>query len=113
MIGWKMLKDMWRELPMWSKIGLMISLTVLGVSVVGCNWKIWKNYPQDNIVEEIIEEVIEGKTGLDIDLSPFSPEAKNVEKKRVELEIEKPVKMTTRLKFLGKAIKMCTPGIEH
>lgn len=35
---------------------------------------ILKKYPQDNIVEEIAEEVIEMKTGLDIDLSPFSPE---------------------------------------
>jgi len=28
----------------------------------------------DNIVEEIFEEVIEAKTGLDIDLTPGSPE---------------------------------------
>jgi hypothetical protein len=28
----------------------------------------------DNIAEEFVEEVIEGKTGLDIDLSPNSPE---------------------------------------
>ena len=32
------------------------------------------SYEEDNIVEELIEEVIEAKTGLDIDLTPFSPE---------------------------------------
>ena len=32
------------------------------------------NYPEDNIAEELIEEVIEAKTGLEIDLSPFSDE---------------------------------------
>lgn len=35
---------------------------------------LFKDYPQDNIVEEIAEEVIEAKTGLDIDLSPGTPE---------------------------------------
>ena len=33
------------------------------------NW-----YIPDNIVEEFVEEVIEAKTGLDLDLSPGSPE---------------------------------------
>lgn len=31
-------------------------------------------YPEDNLVEEILEEVIQEKTGLQIDLSPGSPE---------------------------------------
>lgn len=29
---------------------------------------------EDNIVEEIIEDLIKGKTGLDFDLTPSSPE---------------------------------------
>jgi len=33
-----------------------------------------KKYPQDNIVEEIAEGVIRAETGLDIDLSPMTPE---------------------------------------
>ncbi len=74
MILFKMIKEIWRDLSMWSKLGIIISLTVLVGAAVGCNWKIWKKYPQDNIVEEIIEEVIESKTGLDIDLSPNSRE---------------------------------------
>ncbi len=74
MVLLKMIRDMWRELSMWSKLGIVISLTVLTGVVVGCNWNIWKKYPQDNIVEEIIEEVIESKLGLEIDLSPSTPE---------------------------------------
>ncbi len=74
MVLLKMIIGMWRDLSMWSKFGIIISLTVLTGAIVGCNWKVWKNYPQDNIVEEIIEEVIESKTGLEIDLSPSTPE---------------------------------------
>lgn len=33
-----------------------------------------ENYPQDNIIEESIEQKIEDWTGIDIDLSPTSPE---------------------------------------
>jgi hypothetical protein len=28
----------------------------------------------DNVAEEFVEEIIEGQTGLDLDLSPSSPE---------------------------------------
>jgi len=35
-------------------------------------------YQDDNIVEEKIEEVIEKKTGLNVDITPQSPEVKNV-----------------------------------
>lgn len=45
-----------------------------GLCLYSCNSL--KNYPQDNFVEEIVEDVIEEKTGLDIDLSPFTPEEK-------------------------------------
>lgn len=48
-----------------SKIALFCGiLSVLGA----CHYK------PDNIVEEIAEEIIEAKTGMDIDLSPGSPE---------------------------------------
>jgi len=102
MIGWKMLKQMWRDLSMWSKLGLIVSLTIFAGVVTGCNWKLWKNYPQDNFVEEIIEDVIEHKTGIDIDLSPFSDEAKKLETKKMEWESSKPVEVTTRFKFINR-----------
>lgn len=38
----------------------------------------WKNYPQDNAIEEIVEDVIKVETGVDVDLTPQSPENKDV-----------------------------------
>ena len=35
-----------------------------------------KDYPQDNEVEEVIEEVIEDQLSVDVDLSPESEEPK-------------------------------------
>lgn len=34
-------------------------------------------FKQDNPVEEVAEEVIKAKTGLDVDLTPNSPEKKD------------------------------------
>ena len=49
-------------------VGMLVCLS-------GCaTWNKW--YPADNIIEELAEEVIEAKTGLDLDLSPNSPEVK-------------------------------------
>lgn len=83
---------------MWSKLGLIVSVTIFAGVVTGCNWKLWKHYPQDNFVEEIIEDVIEHKTGIDIDISPFSPEAEKVDTTKVS----KPVEITTRFKFINR-----------
>jgi len=33
-----------------------------------------KAYPDDNFIEELVEDVIESETGIDFDLSPFSKE---------------------------------------
>ena len=35
-----------------------------------------ENYPSDNFVEEAVEQKIKDSTGLDIDLTPASPEVK-------------------------------------
>ncbi len=84
MTGLKMLIKMWRELPMWSKIGLVFSFALFATAVAGCNFKFWKNYNEDNIVEEMVEDFIEHKTGIDIDLSPGSEEKKENDVKRVK-----------------------------
>jgi len=34
----------------------------------------YKSYPDDNVIEEIMEEIIESKLGVDIDLSSSSLE---------------------------------------
>ena len=50
----------------------IISLLVLGT---GCGF-LNKQFglEDDNIIEEITEEIIKGKTGLDLDLTPGSSE---------------------------------------
>jgi len=55
------------------KLVLLFSLVLFTTS---CSYvsKMWKSYPQDNVVEEITEDIIENQTGLDLDLSPFSQE---------------------------------------
>lgn len=56
--------------------GFLLILAVLaGVAVltVGAN-KIFK-LDEDHPIEELVEDVIEDQTGLDIDLSPSSPES--------------------------------------
>lgn len=40
--------------------------------ISGCS--LVENYEEDNILEEIVEEIIEYKTGISIDLSPNSLE---------------------------------------
>lgn len=44
--------------------------------VTFCSCEMLKKYPQDNIVEEIVEDVIRSETGIDVDLSPATPEKK-------------------------------------
>ena len=64
----------WLEMPIWVKIIIPAMILATAIFFLSCNTRFGKSYPQDNIVEEIIEELIESKTGLDIDLSPNSPE---------------------------------------
>lgn len=54
---------------------LLIILAVLAALAMGsvAITKIFK-LEEDNEIEEFVEEIIESKTGLDIDLSPGSPE---------------------------------------
>lgn len=42
------------------------------LGMVSCSW--FKNYPEDNLAEEIVEGAIKYETGIDVDLSPGSPE---------------------------------------
>jgi len=64
--------EMFRKMSIRKKICLGVGvLALLGITV-SCN--LLKSYPHDNFIEEFIEEIIEYKTGFDIDLTPFSPE---------------------------------------
>lgn len=52
------------------------------ISVIKMVMKIIQEiYPDDNAVEEKVEEWLKNKLGLDIDLTPSSPEKKEEEKK--------------------------------
>lgn len=62
-----------------------LSLFILMLFCSSCTWwqafnitkEVVQHYPQDNFLEEIVEEHIEDHFGLEdgsIDLSPFSPE---------------------------------------
>ena len=69
-----MLKNIWGKIPEVVRTLLIISIGVSLVFLMACSAVVWKNYPQDNIVEELIEEAIKSKTSLEIDLSPSTPE---------------------------------------
>lgn len=69
------------EKPSKEKVKLVaiisISLTVLFFAIIivlltSCS--LLKNYPADNVVEEVAEEVVKHYTGADIDFTPGSPE---------------------------------------
>lgn len=51
---------------------VLLSLIVGAAMSIGVTSWLW--LPEDNDIEEIAEEVIKNKTGIDIDLSPASPE---------------------------------------
>ena len=53
---------------------IMTALILFGIT--GCaKLAFWaKEYPEDNMIEELVEELIKEKTGKDIDLSIFSKE---------------------------------------
>ncbi len=54
---------------------LMPTILFFAFSCSGCS--IFKKYPHDNPVEELTEEIIEMKTGIDLDLSWTSPESES------------------------------------
>lgn len=56
------------------KVGLVL-LAVIAVGIYFLSITSSK-YPHDNLIEELVEKVIEKKIGVDIDLSPDSPEQK-------------------------------------
>ena len=73
------LKEIWNQIPVKYRylICFCLGFGLLGILLLSSCSSIktaMKNYPQDNIIEESLEEVIESQTGFDIDLSPFSEE---------------------------------------
>ena len=75
----EMFKELWSEIPMKARYGLFFGIVFILCGIIwltSCSTmkEAVKNYPQDNVLEELVEDVIESQTGLDLDLSPFSKE---------------------------------------
>lgn len=61
----------------WRKImtKTLIRLTIIACTLGGCTAiNKYIGLPDDNPLEEIAEQLIKNETGLDVDLSPSSPE---------------------------------------
>lgn len=58
------------DLPIWAKI-MVVGGAILGGAGVKY---LWPNYKDDNSVEELIEDAILAETGIEVDITPFSPE---------------------------------------
>lgn len=67
--------NLWTEMTMKERYASFFTLGVICsalVWVASCTF--FRDYEEDNWVEEIAEEAIETFTGWDLDISPFSPE---------------------------------------
>ena len=53
-----------------------LPIAFISMLVIATACSVLQDYPQDNVVEEIVEEIILAECGVDIDLSPFTPEKK-------------------------------------
>jgi len=74
-----MLKEIWEQFSMKTRYGIFFMLGMLFCGVIwlaSCESveRMIESYKDDNIIEEIVEEVIEQKTGLEIDLTPTTLE---------------------------------------
>ena len=76
------IKKLWEVIPVKVKylsffvLGFCLCFIVLWFSSCTTIKSAIKAYPNDNPIEELVEDVIELKTGIDIDLTPSSPESK-------------------------------------
>lgn len=57
-------------LPIWGKV-LIIGFALISGFVVK---HFWVSYPDDNVIEEFIEDQIETQTGINVDVTPLSAE---------------------------------------
>lgn len=70
--------EVWKEIvaniPKSAKWWLLALCALCG-GVIFFMSTLWKSYPHDNAIEESVEQVIHDQSGVDVDLSPYSPEA--------------------------------------
>lgn len=53
---------------------IITCLVFMATAAIMFSCSMMKNYPPDNIVEEVGEEVLDHYTGVDVDFTPWSPE---------------------------------------
>lgn len=66
----KEFKEIFDETPRWVKI----LLASLFLGFIALSFYSWKDYPDDNFIEEAVEEYVEDYTGQELDFTPFSYE---------------------------------------
>ncbi len=69
----KSFEDFLAETPKWGYWLLLIFL-VISARALYYSSIAFSSYKHDNLIEEVVEKAIEKATGIDIDLSPDSPE---------------------------------------
>lgn len=65
-----------KRITMWAKITAIMAILVGSLVIIGCD-RFCKDYPDDNIIENLLEDIIKSETGLEIDLTPESIEDEN------------------------------------
>lgn len=72
------MKEVWKEIvadiPKSAKWWLLAFSALVG-GIIFFMSTLMKSYPHDNAIEERVEQVIKDQSGVDLDLSPYSPEA--------------------------------------
>lgn len=68
----KEFKEILDEIPSWLKsvVGFFLLLIIVLSVISSCH-----KYPDDNKLEELVEELIEAETGNEVDLTPWSEES--------------------------------------
>lgn len=91
-----LIKKLWGKIPDMIKLFLVSGLVICVIMLAACGTYFWKSYPQDNVVEEAIEDLIEHKTGIEIDLTPFSKEKAALQPSHLEWK-DNLTPLTTRI----------------
>ena len=74
------LSELWQEVPMKGRYTIFYTLGFISCAIpwlMSCDAV--KNYPHDNLIEEIAEEAFKQHTGVEIDFTPSSEESERYE----------------------------------
>lgn len=58
----------------------IIAFFIIGFTSIGLHMFLPTYFREDNIIEEVAEEILKKETGIDIDITPNSPEKDKNEK---------------------------------